>query len=177
MIGQHGLRHKGNAHWIAGGQRGPKRPNMFEESIRIPLLVRWPGVVKPGTAISADVANIDTFASVLGMLDVPLPQDVQQHGRDFAPLLRGQQVPWRDAIFAQYDLHHGGLAYLRMIRTPEWKLVRHYQADMLDELYHLKDDPGETRNLYGNPMHQKVRDQLQGRLDEWMQSIADPLLK
>src|SRR5205823_4460362 len=48
MIGQHLLQHKGNAVWIAGGVRGPTRPNMFEESIRVPLLIRWPGVVKPG---------------------------------------------------------------------------------------------------------------------------------
>src|SRR5262249_62384180 len=72
MIGHHGLHTKGNANWIAGGVTGPKRPNMFEESIRVPLLIRWPGVVKPGTDIREMVSVIDTFPSVLGMLKVPL---------------------------------------------------------------------------------------------------------
>ena len=73
-IGHHNLHTKGNAWWVAGGVNGPKRPNMFETSMRIPLLVRWPDVVKPGTEIREDVSNVDMFASVLGMLGVnPLP--------------------------------------------------------------------------------------------------------
>lgn len=177
MIGQHGLWHKGNAHWIAGGLNGPKRPNMFEESIRVPLLVRWPGVVKPGTEIAQPVSNLDTFASVLGLLEIPVPKGVKQHGLDFASLLRGQTPAWRDAIFGQYDLHNGGLAYMRMIRSGDWKLVRHYKANQLDELYHLKDDPGEAKNLYENASHREMREQLQKRLTEWMKSIDDPLTR
>src|ERR1700733_9999966 len=46
-IGHHGIHTKGNGYWVAGGGGGPKRPNMFEESIRVPLMVRWPGTVKP----------------------------------------------------------------------------------------------------------------------------------
>ena len=128
MIGHHGLQHKGNANWIAGGVPGPRRPNMFDDSIRVPLLVRWPGVVQPGTVIPETVSNIDTFASVLGMLGVPIPEGAKQQGTDFSPLLRGKQIPGRDALFGQYDLHNGGLAYMRMIRTDEWKLVRYYRA-------------------------------------------------
>jgi uncharacterized sulfatase len=180
MIGHHGLQHKGNAVSIAGGVRGPMRPNMFEESIRVPLLIRWPGVVKPGTVIPELVSNIDTFASVLGMLNIPIPDKVKQHGADFSPLLRGQKVPWRDTLYGQYDLHNGGLAYMRMIRTNEWKLVRHYKTHLMDELYHLKDDPDEMVNRLGrNPdaAVNQVRVQLQERLEVWMHSIDDPLLR
>ena len=60
---------------------------MFEESIRVPLLVRWPGVVKPGTVIEEMVTNVDTFATILGDAGVPLPADAKQHGVDFSPLL------------------------------------------------------------------------------------------
>src|SRR5262249_31003040 len=134
MIGHHTLHTKGNGFWIAGGVTGPKRPNMFEESIRVPLLVRWPGVVKPGTEINELVTNLDTFASVLGMLNVPVPDGVKQQGADFSALLRGQKVSWRDTLFGQYDLHNGGLAYMRMIRTERWKLVRHHHSNGLNEL-------------------------------------------
>lgn len=177
MIGHHGLLHKGNAAWVAGGVTGPRRPNMFEESIRVPLLIRCPGVVKEDAEITAPVSNIDTFATVLGMLGVPLPAEWKQEGIDFSPRLRGQPMPFRDAIFGQYDLHNYGLAYMRMIRTEQWKLVRHYHANSLDELYDLTSDPGETRNLYGIAVHQKTRDQLQERLTTWQRSIDDPLVR
>lgn len=175
-IGHHGLHTKGNAQWWAGGVRGPKRPNMFETSIRVPLIIRSPGMIKPGTQISGPVSNIDTFASALGMLGISIPQGVKQEGLDFSPLLRGEKIPWRDTIFAQYDLHNVGLAYMRMIRTHKWKLVRHYFANMLDELYDLENDPDEKKNLYDDPKQAEIRDQLQKRLTEWQQSIKDPIL-
>jgi uncharacterized sulfatase len=110
------------------------------------------------------------------MLNIPIPEAVQQQGADFSPLLRGQNIPWRDTLFGQYDLHNGGLAYMRMIRTDDWKLVRHYKTYQLDELYNLKDDPGEMKNLYTRPGVQEVREQLLSRLESWMRSIDDPLL-
>jgi uncharacterized sulfatase len=177
MIGHHGLHTKGNANWVVGGVTGPKRPNMFDLSMRVPLLVRWPGVVKPGTEVKAMVSNIDTFASVLGMLRVPIPKGVRHEGLDFAPLLRGEKVAWRDAVFGQYDLHNGGLAFMRTVRTPRWHLVRHHFTNGLDELYDLEKDPGETRNLYNNPQYRQVRDQLQERLTQWQRTIDDPILR
>ena len=176
-IGQHGIHTKGNGVWIAGGVQGPKRPNMFDTSIAGPLLMRWPGVARPGTIIDEHVSNIDSFASVLGMLGIKAPEGVNQEGMDFSPLLRGDKIAWRDAVFGQYDLHNLGLAYMRMIRTPEWKLVRHHHASLLDELYNLKEDPEETRNLYNRPEHRAVRDQLQQRLTAWQRAIDDPLLR
>ena len=177
MIGHHGLHTKGNAVWVAGGASGPKRPNMFEESIRVPLLIRWPGVVKPGSKIAEPVLNLDTFPTVLKMLGVAPPQQWRHEGRDFSPLLRGGEMAARDIVFGQYDLHNEGLAYLRMARTADWKLVRHYFTNGLDELYHLKTDPGETRNLYDNPDHAAIQATLQLRLTEWQRSIDDPILR
>lgn len=176
-IGHHGIHTKGNGIWVAGGVNGPKRPNMFDTSLRIPLLIRWPGVVRPGSEIAEAIVNLDTFASVPGMLGVPLPANMRQHGMDFSPLLRGQKVKWRDTVYGQYDLHNSGLAFMRMIRTPEWKLVRHHYANMMDELYDLKNDPDETKNLYEAAPHRAVRNQLQQRLTAWMRSLNDPLLR
>ena len=177
-IGHHGIHTKGNGVWIAGGVAGPKRPNMFDTSLRMPLIVRWPGVVSPGLEVAETVIQLDTFASVLGMLELPVPTGLKQQGSDFSPLLRGQKVAtWRDTFFGQYDLHNLGLAYMRMIRTPEWKLVRHHFADGLDELYDLKGDPDERRNIYNDKQHLEARDSLQRRLTEWQRTIDDPILK
>ncbi len=177
MIGQHGLMHKGNARWIVGGSTGSTRPNMFEESIRVPLLIRWPGVVRPGREIAEPISNLDTWASVFGMLGLKQPTNWKQEGMDFSPLLRGRSYKPRDAIFGQYDLHTDGLAYMRMVRTTDWKLVRHYLANGLDELYDLKNDPGETKNLYDEPRAAAAQGDLQKRLTAWMRSIRDPLLR
>jgi uncharacterized sulfatase len=180
-IGQHGVYTKGNGSWVAGKVEGPRRPNMFEESIRIPFLVRWPGVVKPGTTIDAMIQNIDTFKSILGMLDVPLPAGAKIDGMDFSTLLHAAspaEAKWpRLEIFGQYDMHNSGLAYMRMIRTDRWKLVRHYYCHGLDELYDLQSDPGEKKNLFNNPAAKATRDELQARLTKWQQSIDDPILK
>jgi uncharacterized sulfatase len=176
-IGHHGIHTKGNGIWVAGGVSGPKRPNMWDTSIRVPLIVRWPGVVKPGMEITEPVSNIDTFASMLGMLGVSVPDGVKQEGMDFSPLLRGQKVNWRDSIFGQYDLHNGGQANMRMIRTGEWKLVRHHFTNQLDELYDLQKDPDEAANLFNRPEHRAVRDLLQKKLTDWQRSISDPILE
>jgi uncharacterized sulfatase len=176
-IGHHGIHTKGNGFWIAGGVNGPKRPNMWDTSLRIPLIVRWPGMVEAGTEIDETVLNLDMFPSVLSLLKIKPPAEYRHHGKDFSPLLFGtRDRNWRSEIFGQYDLHNVGLAYMRMLRTEEWKLVRHYQANGLDELYDLKNDPGETKNLYRDPAHRETRATLQQRLNERMKEINDPLL-
>ena len=84
---------------------------------------------------------------------------------------------WRTEIFGQYDLHNSGLAYMRMLRTNDWKLVRYYHSNGLDELYDLKTDPGELTNLYRDPQHRELRARLQQRLEERMKMIRDPILR
>jgi uncharacterized sulfatase len=177
-VGHHTLHGKGNAVWIGGGTHGPKRPNMFDTSMRVPLLVRWPGVVEPSTRIEGHVSNVDTFATVLGMLGVPQPADHMQYGRDFSPLLRGDSAgDWPTEVFGQYDLHNAGIAFMRMVRTPRWKLVRHHMTNGHNELYDLAEDPGETRNRYYDKKVRDVRDTLQERLTAWQASINDPILR
>jgi uncharacterized sulfatase len=179
MIGHHGLIHKGNANWITEGREKERRPNMFDHALQVPLMVRWPKVVRPGTEVTELVSNIDTFPSVLGMLGVESPKDYKNEGMDFAPLLRGKaKHGWRSAVFAQYDPHNGLDGAMRSIRTDRWHLIRQYKKNgQPDELFDLKADPEELRNLYGDAVHREVRDDLQSRLTEWMRSINDPLTK
>jgi len=180
MIGHHGLHAKGNGYRI-GRQRGttPRqtRPNMFEESIRIPLIVRWPGVTRPGLEIPQPVSNLDTYATVLSMLGVNAPANWKQEGVDLAPLLRGKRFTPHAEIYAQYDLQNDAADFMRMIRTGEWKLIRHYFTADADELYHLRDDPGETRNLFNDSRHARIKAGLQKKLLRWQRDIDDPLLR
>jgi uncharacterized sulfatase len=176
MIGHHGLWHKGNAEWLVEGKTGG-RPNMFDDATRVPLLVCWPGVIAPGTTIEHVVSNLDQFPTILEMVGLGVPANLEIRGRSLLPLLRGQSipVPWDDTLFGQYDMHHGQIARMRMVRTPEWKLVRHLEPEGQDELYHLAEDAGETRNLANSPEpgHRAQRDGLARRLEAWMSRIGD----
>lgn len=177
--GRHGINTKGNGHWMAGGVSGPKVPNMWDTSLLVPLVIRWSGVVQPGTRIDHPVTQIDMYRTVCGMVGIEVPNDAAPHGIDFSPLLRGQEMPRRNALFGQYDLHNGGLAYLRMVRTDRFKYVKHFHARMMDELYDLQADPEETMNLLGrrpDPEYQSDAVRLEAMLTEWMRSIGDPLL-
>jgi uncharacterized sulfatase len=128
-IGHHGIHTKGNGVSIAGGVNGPKRPNMWDTSLRIPLLIRWPGMLQAGSEVNETVLNLDMFPSVLGLLKLKPAAEVRQNGQDFTPLLFGvRDAHWRSEIFGQYDLHNSGLAYMRMLRTNDWKLVRYYHT-------------------------------------------------
>ena len=180
MIGHHGLHTKGNGYRIErarGSTPRQTRPNMFEESIRIPLLVRWPGVTKPGLEIPQPVSNLDTYATVLSMLGARAPADWKQEGVDLSPLLRGKRFTPHAEIYGQYDLQNDAVDFMRMIRTDEWKLVRHYFSEGADELYHLRDDPSETRNLFDDPTHARTQAGLQKKLLRWQRGIDDPILR
>lgn len=179
--GRHYVKTKGNGAWVAGGINGPTRPNMWDTSIMIPFLMRWPAVIKPATQIDTPISNVDLFRTFLGALGVPAPADAPARGTDLSPLLRGQPLPGSApaAVFGQYDLHNNGLAYMRMIRTDRYKLVRFFHANMLDELYDLQADPDENQNLLRGPRANQFADtekQLRAQLEAWMKSIKDPLL-
>ena len=91
MIGQHGLWHKGNATWLVEGKKG-RRPNMFDDAIRVPLIVRWPGTVKAGSAVDHVVSNLDLFPSILEMTGIGVAPNLAVDGRSFVPLLKEQNA-------------------------------------------------------------------------------------
>ncbi len=188
MIGQHGLETKGNA-WRIVPQGGtvigtrilgdPKlrRPNMFDLSILVPLIVRWRGVVSPNTVCDELVVSTDlfpTFVDILRLSGCPVPNDLRCEGQSLLPLLRGEKVAWRDEAFLLYDMHHGAVAYMRMVRTKRWKLVLHLEEGRQHELYDLQTDPDEEHNLYGDPSVRGVQDELTERLHQWQKEVNDP---
>ena len=78
-----------------------------------------------------------------------LPDIQPMQGRALTPLIHGGEVPWRDAIFGDYDMEMGKRASMRMIRTASWKLVKHHEEENAEhEVYDLANDPGEKRNVH-----------------------------
>lgn len=173
-LGRHGLETKGNAVTLAKPRR--RRPNMFDTSVLVPLIVRWPGVVEPSTVCDEMVAEIDFLPTFLEVAGTRPPRRLHIEGRSFVRLLRGQSPRWRDAIFGSYDMHHGATANMRMIRTRDWKLVRHSEPRGRDELYDLRNDPGELRDLYGDPSVRDTQKALERRLTAWQKRTGDEVV-
>jgi len=174
-MGHHGISGKGNASWVVTDKRG-ERPNLFDSSLRIPALIRWPGVIKPQTIIDQTITNLDWFPTILAMASLKPPKCTTIHGRNFLPLLKGKKIKWDNELFAQYTMRGAGV--MRAYRTKRWKLIRDFEQKIKDQLYDLTNDPDENNNLIdsGGAEIKSVRKLLNKELLAKMQSINDPVL-
>lgn len=133
--------------------RGGKA-QLYEGGIRVPLLVRWPGVIAPGRVSSTPVTTVDFFPTFLELAGAPPPRGVSLDGASLAGLWRGGPAPAREAIFWHYPHYHaaGSGGPGGAVRAGDWKLIEYYehtltQTGRAPELYNLRSDPGETQNL------------------------------
>jgi len=147
---------------------------MYEESFRTPLIVRWPGVVAPGSRNTDLVQNLDFAETFLEMAGAPVPGQMQ--GRSLVPLLRGERpADWRDALYYQYYEFPGVHAVQRHygVRTDRYKLINYYLIDEW-ELFDLETDPQELTSVYDDPAYADVRAGLETRLAELRQQYVVP---
>ena len=158
---------------LAGSHRlFNKGPMMYEETYRIPLVVRWPGTVEPGSRSEAFVRLQDLMPTFLEWADVDVPAGL--HARSIQPLLRGEAPDdWPDSVYAQYHGDEFGLYSQRMVRTDRYKFV--YNGPDRNELYDLDADPHELQNLVDHPAYGSVRSEMARRLIEWMDAVDDSL--
>jgi len=178
-MAHNGIWHKGNGRWLLTDNRGP-RPNLYDNSLKVPAIIRWPGRIKPGTTVEKTVTNLDWFPTILTMAAVSLPRNITIRGRNFLPLLKGKSISWKNDLFAQYSMWRWNQtgADLRTYRTRRWKLVRDFKHKDKDELYDLVSDPEETHNLVNSPDPniRTQRELLNTKLLEMMHHIGDPAL-
>jgi uncharacterized sulfatase len=185
-MGHNGIEHKGNGIWILNHTpdsteniAGRSRPNLYDNSLKVPAFVVWPGVVHPGTVINQTVTSLDLYPTIVDMAGAPLPGDHIVRGRSIVPLLRGERATdWDNDFYGEYSMINYSNAYMRCCRTPEWKLVRDFLNPRRDELYHLALDPQENINLihHGGEEIQEVIRMLHGKIIEHMRQTEDPLL-
>jgi N-acetylglucosamine-6-sulfatase len=127
---------------------------MFEESLKMPFVIRWPGVAKAGVRPEAMIQNIDYAPTFLEMAGAPVPADL--HGQSFVPILRGEgQAPdeWRDAVFYQYSGENThAVARHDGVRNARYKLMRFPDTDEW-MLFDLENDPMEMTNVSAEPAH------------------------
>ncbi|UCG46359.1 MAG: sulfatase [Phycisphaerales bacterium] len=145
-----------------------EKGTLYEGGIRVPLIVRCPGVVKSGAICSAPVSSVDFYPTLLELAGV---KDDSQHvldGRSLVPLLTGTGKFERDALFWHYPHYHHSTP-AGAVRQGDWKLMEFYEDGRL-ELYNLRRDVGEAVNLAGR-MPEKAAG-LRRKLAAWRKSVG-----
>ncbi len=167
LVGEHGL-------WW--------KQTFYEESVRVPMVLSWPGVLPQGSRCGRVVSHVDFNATILDAIDAPaLPRS---RGRSFLRLLQEPgSIPWDDSAFSEYCTDSSSEALVgglrapmpdaglhgwrhRMLRRGDWKLV--YYRGMVPQLFNLKEDPGELDDLASDPGYRGIRNELTlDVLEEW----------
>jgi arylsulfatase A-like enzyme len=145
---------------------------MYEESLRMPFVVRWPGHIKPGSVGKGMVLNVDFAPMMLDAAGAQIPADMQ--GRSFLPLLEGKTPKdWRKAMYYRYyhPGHHNVAAHYG-VRTDRYKLIFFNKLNQW-EFYDLRKDPREMHNGYGDPAYQKIIESLKKELDRLKKELKD----
>ena len=147
---------------------------MYEESLRMPLVARFPGSIKSGSVNDELVSNIDFAPTFLELAGVEIPQDMQ--GRSMERLLQNRRVKdWRQSVYYHYyeypavhmtKRHYG-------VRTKRHKLIHFYHDIDAWELYDLEKDPRELNNVYDNPAYANVVQQMKAELKRLQELYGD----
>jgi len=175
-LGQHGIWHKGNGRWLLVNNRG-SRANMWEHSLRVPAIVRWPGRIPSNVTMNQTVSHLDWFPTILAMAGVDLPSGTVIRGRDIGRQLQGKSTQSNEDFFAQYRMRpdHSEGADMRSYQTRDWKLIRYLRSRRPDEFYDRRQDPGEQVNLAtsDDPVVQQAIALLQTKLTDSRTAIRD----
>jgi arylsulfatase A-like enzyme len=142
---------------------------LYEGGVRVPLLVKWPGVTKPGATTDTPAISTDIFPTLLEAAGLPARPQAHVDGVSLMPVLRGGQLPARP-FFWHYP-HYGnqGGAPAGGVREGDWKLIEWFEDNRV-ELFNLKTDLGEQNNLAGKEP-EKVK-ALQARLAQWRRDVG-----
>jgi arylsulfatase A-like enzyme len=138
---------------------------IFEESLRTPLIIRWPGVVKPGSVNKDIVSNLDFGETFLDAAGLPIPARMQ--GRSLVSLLKGQTLPdWRQSFYYhyyEYPVPHHVRPHYGVV-TDNYKLVHFYSDADYWELFDLRKDPNELKSVFGQPDYADIQKDLSREL-------------
>jgi N-acetylglucosamine-6-sulfatase len=157
MFGEHGLIDKRVA---------------YEPSIRVPMLMQCPNLFKGGTVVEQVVANIDIAPTILEAAGIAAPPHMD--GRSFVPLAQGRQTAWRDYFLYVYywEKNFPQSPTVFSLRGDQYKYITYYGLWDADELYDLKSDPHETKNLLYHPEHKAVATAMEKRLYAMMEELG-----
>jgi N-acetylglucosamine-6-sulfatase len=147
--------------------------NMYEASMRIPLLMKYPGVIQPGSTLNALIQNVDIAPTLLNIASIPIPSKMQ--GTNFLPLLKGDTIEKkvRRAYYEYYwEFSYPQTPTTLGIREQQYKFIFYPGIWDISELYDLERDPEEKNNLYRNPLFQPVIQRMRNELWNWLEQTG-----
>jgi arylsulfatase A-like enzyme len=146
---------------------------MYEPSIRIPLMLRYPPRIHAGAAAQRMALNLDLAPTILDLAQVPVPAHFQ--GRSLLPLAADPNLPWRSDWLYEYYEYPGNeeVRPCRGVRTERYKYIHYFTSPEEFELYDLETDADEMHNLYGDPRYADLTRQLRERLAELRRETGD----
>jgi arylsulfatase A-like enzyme len=147
---------------------------MYEPSIRVPMMIRYPPLISAGTVREEMVLNIDAPVTLLDIAGLQPPLTMQ--GRSFLPLATGRSAPdWRKDWLYEYYEYPGfeNVRPHRGVRTERYKYIHFFIEPQEYELYDLQADPNEDHNLYGKPGYEELTVRLRARLEELRRETGD----
>ena len=159
-----------NGYYLGEHGLGDKR-SAYEESMRIPMLVRYPRMIAKGRTEDRIVLNVDPAPTFLDLAGVPVPASM--HGRSWKPLLEGKtDVPWRKSFFYCYFFERGfNTPTTTAVRTETAKLIKYAGHEEWTELFDLKSDPYEMKNLAADSAYAELRQTLEIEYEQEAKAI------
>lgn len=157
--------------WYLGEHGWFDKRWMYEESLSTPLMVRWPGVTKPGTVNHDMVSNLDFAETFLDAAGVPIPDDMQ--GKSLLPVLKGETPDdWRKSFYYHYYEYPAWHMVRRHygVRTDRYKLMCFYNLGEW-EMYDLEKDPQEMHSVYGDPAYADIQTELHAELERLREEL------
>ena len=153
-----------NGYYLGEHGLGDKR-SAYDESIRIPMLVRYPRLIAKGTTRDELVLNIDLAPTIVDLAGVAVPREMQ--GRSWRPLFAGRAPDWRQSILAEYfwEAQFPTTPTLVAVRTHTAKLIKYPGHDEWTELFDLAKDPYETKNLFNDTQQRELRAKMEAEFD------------
>ena len=161
-----------NGYYLGEHNLGDKR-TAYEESLRIPMLLRYPRAAKAGRLEDRMVLNVDPAATFLDLAGLPVP--AAMHGRSWKPLIEGrEEAAWRDSYFYCYFFEKGfaNVPMTTAVRTTDAKLIKYPGHEEWTEVFDLKADPYEIRNLASDPAFADLRRRLEAEYDKQSKAIG-----
>lgn len=177
-MGHNGIWHKGNGHWLLKDKTkaisnipANQRPNMYDNSLKVPLIVSWPKKIPAGTTNLTTFSNLDWFPTLLSLAGIEIPNNQLMRGSDKSEAFFKPDSILSNDYYAAYTTKHQSKTGMRMYSDGKYKLIQDYVNKGRDEFYDLTIDPSETTNLIDTN-----KPELQKRIVKFEDIIFDRML-
>lgn len=184
-IAFNGIWHKGNGFWLvnnppASTEQIPsgQRPNLYNPSLKVPTLIRWPNVIKANTQNLTSISNLDWFPTLMHVANAKPSASNIIRGKSFFTALQDENIVLSSDYYAAYTTQHQSITGMRMYSDGQYKLLRDFKNPGRDEFYDLINDPEETTNLINSKLseqQQSIVTKFDQIISEKMRTTSDPL--